>query len=164
VAALCAIAVWRGLSFLPLFMGITALATAACDTTGSEIGQLFGRRAFLATTFKRVEPGTEGALSIEGTLAGLVAALIVAVIGTNAVVHHFERGFMGSVHVDRSHTILTITLCAFLGSYCESLAGNWNRRHGSRVPNGVLNFFNTALGAIFFFAAAQLVPMYGFVF
>jgi uncharacterized protein (TIGR00297 family) len=164
VAALCAIAVWRGLAFLPLFMGITALATAACDTTGSEIGQLFGRRAFLATTFKRVEPGTEGALSIEGTLAGVVAALIVAIIGVTAVSHHFEPGFIGTLIVDKSHAVVTITICAFLGAYAESLAGNWNRRHGSRVPNGVLNFFNTAVGAILFFVATHFVPMYGFLF
>ncbi|HEX3067955.1 MAG TPA: DUF92 domain-containing protein, partial [Thermoanaerobaculia bacterium] len=68
VAAICAIACWRGLGLVPLFMGIAALATAAADTTASEIGQLFGRRAFLPLTLRRVEPGTEGAISIEGTL------------------------------------------------------------------------------------------------
>ena len=164
VAALCALAVWRGLSILPLLMGITALATAACDTTGSEIGQLFGRRAFLATTFRRVEPGTEGALSIEGTVAGIIAAVIVAITGVAATTHHFNPGFMGSIVIDRSRTIIVITACAFLGSYAESLAGVWNRRHGSEVPNGVLNFFNTVMGALLFYVAAMFIPMYGFVF
>jgi len=145
-------------------MGITALATAACDTTGSEIGQLFGRRAFLATTFTRVEPGTEGALSIEGTLAGIVAAALVALAGVAATAHHFNPGFIGSVVIDRSRTIVVMSICAFLGSYAESLAGVWNRRHGSEVPNGVLNFFNTVMGALLFYVAAQFIPMYGFVF
>lgn len=164
VAALCAIAVWRGLSILPLLMGISALATAACDTTGSEIGQLFGRRAFLATTFRRVEPGTEGALSIEGTLAGIIAAAIVAITGVAATTHHYSHGFLGHVVIDRSRTVVVITLCAFLGSYAESLAGVWNRRHGSAVPNGVLNFFNTVMGALLFYVAAHFIPMYGFEF
>jgi len=162
VAALCAIAVWRGLSILPLLMGITALATAACDTTGSEIGQLFGRRAFLATTLRRVEPGTEGALSIEGTLAGIFAAAAVAITGVAATIHHYRSGFIGSVVIARSRTVAVITLCAFLGSYAESLAGNWNRKHGSEIPNGVLNFFNTVMGALLFYIASRLIPMYGF--
>jgi len=162
VAALCALALWRGLPILPLLMGITALATAACDTTGSEIGQLFGRRAFLATTFRRVEPGTEGALSIEGTLAGIAAAAIVAMTGVAATMHHFQPGFMGSVVIARSRTVAVITACAFLGSYAESLAGNWNRKHGSEIPNGVLNFFNTVMGALLFYVASRLIPMYGF--
>src|SRR5207237_5757499 len=50
-----------------------ALATATADTTASEIGQLIGRRTFLPLTLKRVPVGTEGAISIEGTLAGLAA-------------------------------------------------------------------------------------------
>ncbi|HJW92823.1 MAG TPA: DUF92 domain-containing protein, partial [Thermoanaerobaculia bacterium] len=164
VAALCAIAVWRGFLLLPLMMGIASLATAACDTTGSEIGQLFGRRAFLATTFKRVEPGTEGALSIEGTLAGIVAAAIVAITGVAATVHHFRPGFIGGVVINRSRTIIVITICAFLGSYAESLAGNWNRKHGGEIPNGVLNFFNTVMGALLLWVASQFIPMYGFLF
>jgi uncharacterized protein (TIGR00297 family) len=162
VAALCAIAVWRGHEILPVLMGVAALATAACDTTGSEIGQLFGRRAFLATTFKRVEPGTEGALSIEGTLAGIVAAAVVAIIGVAATVHHYHPGFMGSVVIARSRTVAVITACAFLGSYAESLAGNWNRKHGGEIPNGVLNFFNTVMGALLFYAASRFIPTYGF--
>jgi len=57
-----------------------------------------------------------------------------------------------------------LTVCAFLGSYAESLAGNWNRKHGSEIPNGVLNFFNTVIGALLFYVASRLIPMYGFEF
>src|SRR5581483_8680060 len=101
VAALCAIAMWRGVDvLLPLMMGIASLATAACDTTGSEIGQLFGRRAFLATTLRRVEPGTEGALSVEGTLAGIIAAALVALTGVSAITHHLAPGFLGGLVIN----------------------------------------------------------------
>src|SRR5205085_744269 len=37
-----------------------AFATAAADTSSSEIGQLLGRRTFLLTTFRPVPRGTEG--------------------------------------------------------------------------------------------------------
>ncbi len=48
-----------------------AFATAASDTVASEIGQAFGRTTYLVTTGKRVPAGTDGAVSLEGTLAGL---------------------------------------------------------------------------------------------
>jgi uncharacterized protein (TIGR00297 family) len=164
VAAICAVACWRGLGFVPLFMGIAALATAAADTTASEIGQLFGKRAFLPLTFRRVDRGTEGAISIEGTLAGIMAGCLVAIAGTAVTAHHFRPGFMGSVAIYRSHVIIVLTACAFLGSYLESILGSWNRRHGSPIANGTLNFANTMLGAFLFWVAWHWVPMFGFSF
>jgi uncharacterized protein (TIGR00297 family) len=164
VAAICAVAAWRQSSLLPLFMGIASLATAAADTTASEIGQLFGRHTFLPLTFRRVERGTEGAISIEGTLAGALAALIVAIAGTTATISRLAPGFAGYVVIDKSHTIVTLTVCAIVGSWLESVAGSWNRKQEQPMPSGVLNFFNTAMGAILFVIAAQFVPMFGFMF
>ena len=51
-----------------------SVATAAADTCSSEIGKAYGRRTFLITTFRPVPPGTEGAVSLEGTLGGLLGA------------------------------------------------------------------------------------------
>jgi uncharacterized protein (TIGR00297 family) len=157
VAAICAIAVSRlarsesALELVPLLMGVTSLATAAADTTASEIGQLAGRRAFLPLTLKRVPVGTEGAISVEGTLAGAIAGLVVAVISVAGV----RRMTLHVLHF--WPLVLMIAACAFLGSYLESIAGSWNRKQGSVVPNGVLNFFNTAAGALlFYYAAATL--------
>ncbi len=147
VAAICAIAVSRAVraeipfGVIPLFMGIASLATAAADTAASEIGQLIGRRAFLPLSMRRVEPGTEGAISIEGTLVGIIAGAIVAMVGTTAAQIVFPVAY-------RTRVMVVVTVCAFLGSYFESIAGSWNRKAGSPVPNGVLNFFNTAVGAL----------------
>ena len=107
-----------------------ALATATADTTASEVGQLIGRRTFLPLTLRRVPVGTEGAISIEGTLAGIVAGFVVALIATQ------DARLVG-----------LMTFSAFAGSYVESLAGSWNRNRAEPVPNGALNFFNTAVGA-----------------
>jgi uncharacterized protein (TIGR00297 family) len=161
VAAICAIAVSRlgrsvhdsivEIELLPMFMGIAALATAAADTTASEIGQLIGRRAFLPLTLKRVPVGTEGAISIEGTLMGLVGGFLVALAGTWSVGRMF-----GDVIELPSGMVWILTLCAFAGSYLESVAGSWNRKRIQPVPNGVLNFFNTAAGALLLYFAWQI--------
>jgi uncharacterized membrane protein len=45
---------------------------------------------------------------------------------------------------------------AFLGSYLESLLGSWNRTRIDPIPNGVLNFFNTAAGALLMYGAWQI--------
>jgi len=164
VPALCAVACWRGLGFVPLFMGIAALATAAADTTASEIGQLFGKRAFLPLSFRGVERGTEGAISIEGTIAGLAAGCLVAIAGTAMATHHFQAGFIGSIAIYKSRVIIVLTLCAFLGSYLESILGSRNRRHGSPIANGTLNFANTMFGAFLFWVAWHWVPMFAFHF
>lgn len=158
VATICAIAVSRlarttqgatEIELLPMYMGIAALATAAADTTASEIGQLIGRRAFLPLTLKRVPVGTEGAISIEGTLAGAIAGCLVAI----AAVFSLDRMFTGVYDLFAWPLIGLLTLCAFLGSYLESIAGSWNRKSISPIPNGVLNFCNTATGALLIFIA-----------
>ena len=158
VAALCAIAVSRlarsehgaeEYELVAMFMAIAALATAAADTTASEIGQLLGKRAFLPLTLRRVPVGTEGAISIEGTLAGALAGLAVSVAGCVSV----DRMFMGVTF--STPIVLAIAIAALGGSYIESIAGSWNRRQTRPVPNGVLNFFNTATGALLFLAIEQ---------
>jgi len=160
VAALCAVACWRGLGLVPLFMGIAALATAAADTTGSEIGQLFGRRAFMPLTFKRVERGTEGAISIEGTVAGVLAGFVVAAVGVAVAAHHLAPGFIGSVVIAKTRVIAVTTACAFLGSYFESIVGSFR----PNIANGAMNLINTAAGAVLFWIAWHFVPMFGYHF
>lgn len=162
VAAICAIAVSRlsridnapleGMT-LAYLMGIASLATAAADTCASEIGQLIGRRAFLPLTLQRVPVGTEGAISIEGTLAGMVGGAIVAVAGVLAFDYGVPRPFGPAAGVP---AMALVAGCAFAGSYIESLAGSWNRKRIDPVPNGVLNFFNTAAGALLMYGAWQI--------
>lgn len=161
VAAICAIAMSRvtrvaardeELPFVVLFMGIAALATAAADTTASEIGQLIGRRAFLPLTLRRVPVGTEGAISLEGTLAGLLGGFLVAFLGAWAAHYAYEVRLTAAL-------LGALTLCAFLGSYLESIAGSWNRKRQRPVPNGALNFFNTAVGAVLFWYLVRIWPV-----
>lgn len=130
---------------------VAALATAAADTTASEMGQLIGRRTFLPLTFRPVPAGTEGAISLEGTIAGICAGALVAAVGVSGIAAMLaarssiatERGYGGSV----IELTIWVTVAAAIGSYIESIVGSWNRKRPKAVPNGVLNFFNTMVGA-----------------
>ena len=66
-------------------MALAALAEAAADTVSSEIGQVLGGRPRMITTLRAVDPGADGAISAVGTLAGVVAAAIVAGAGSWAM-------------------------------------------------------------------------------
>lgn len=116
---------------------IASLATATGDTIASEIGPLIGRRAFLPLTFRPVTPGTEGAISIEGTAVGAIAALGISILGVWLV--------RGSVRWD---AVAVSTAAAVIASYIESIIGSWNRKRELRVPETAVNFFNTLTGAL----------------
>ena len=121
----------------PLLFGIAfaaAFATAAADTAGSEIGQLLGRRTFLLTTFRPVPRGTEGAVSIEGTLAGILASLILAVLGKAVGLY----GWSG---------VPLVVIAAFVGTIFESIVGAALEKR-RLLDNEALNFLNTLVGAL----------------
>ena len=70
---------------LTFSIGLAALSEAAADTASSEVGQVFGGRPRMITTLRKVEQGRDGAISVAGTLAGIVAAALVAGAGTYAL-------------------------------------------------------------------------------
>jgi uncharacterized protein (TIGR00297 family) len=111
-----------------------AFATAAADTAGSEIGQLYGRRAYLPTTFRPVPPGTGGAVSVEGTAAGIAASLVIAVLGAAVGLYPW----LG---------VAVIVLAAFAGTTLESILGATVERRGL-LDNEAMNFLNTLVGAL----------------
>lgn len=110
-----------------------ALAAGSSDTVASEIGKAFGRRTFLIIGFRPVPAGTSGALSLEGTAAGIVAAAVLAFIAVYTGV--VPRPFL-----------LVIIVAATAGSLIESALGA--TLEGARVLNNdILNFINTASAA-----------------
>lgn len=118
-----------------MIIGFTAAyATAAADTASSEIGQLLGKTPILLTSFRIVEPGTEGAVSLEGTSAGILAG---ALLGAMAWVFWPEIGWVAFV---------AVTLASFLGNLIESILGATLEQLPG-VTNEIINFLNTAIGA-----------------
>lgn len=64
-----------------LILGFVAsFAAKLGDTWGSEIGKRWGGRTLLITTLQPVPAGTEGAISLTGTVAGMVAIAIYTVL------------------------------------------------------------------------------------
>lgn len=138
---------------------VAAFATAAADTTGSEVGQWLGRRAFLPLTLRPVPRGTEGAVSIEGTLAGVASALVVSSAGmgllafkgaafdTLSVSEGWSRVQAGAATGAFWQGVGIIAASAIFAAYIESIAGSFNRNRDEPVPNGILNFMNTVAGA-----------------
>jgi uncharacterized protein (TIGR00297 family) len=82
VGALSAAADLAGVSSHPDLLAVwfvTAIAAGASDTVASEIGSAFGGTPRSFPSWKRVAPGTPGAVSLTGTLAGAGAAGVIAV-------------------------------------------------------------------------------------
>jgi uncharacterized protein (TIGR00297 family) len=145
VAAFCALCAGLGPQGGALRLAAAAaLATALMDTVGTEVGQAFVSPTVLLPDFRGVPPGTDGAVSVAGTLAGLAAAALLAAAGVVAWVLT-----PGGAAV--------VVIAALCGTVLESLLG----RAGApwRVSNGhVLNFVNTLAGAA---VAASLAALLG---
>src|SRR5262249_48103734 len=143
MGAVCAyVAATTPYGSLAMLALVAAFATAACDTVSSEIGQAFGRTTYLVTNFKRVPAGTEGAVSLEGTLAGIAAAAVLAVVALA----------LGLVTAAGS---LLVVAAALFGSTLESYMGAvWERSR--KIDNEAINFANTLAGALFAVAMPAL--------
>jgi len=112
---------------------IAALAEAAADTASSEIGQASGGPVRLVTTWSTVPSGTDGGISVEGTMAGVAAAAIVVAIG-------------GIHHALWPHGAATlISACA--GLFFDSLLGATVERRGW-IGNDIVNFSSTLFAAL----------------
>lgn len=133
---------WRArLAPLPIFaLGLAALAEAAADTVSSELGQVLGGTPRMITTLRRVEPGTDGGMTVAGTLAGILAAGLVAFAGFLAF------------HLEPSAFWVSWAGGVF-GLIFDSLLGATAERAGWLNNDGV-NFLSTASAVVCALAVA----------
>ncbi|MFB6152498.1 MAG: TIGR00297 family protein [Haloarculaceae archaeon] len=116
--------------FLFAFAG--SIAAAMSDTLSSEIGGVFdGPR--LITTFERVEPGTDGAVTWQGELAGLLGAGLIAGIGYGM----FDISAVGA-GVILAAGVVGMTVDSLLGATAE----------GWLLENEGVNFAATVAAAV----------------
>jgi uncharacterized protein (TIGR00297 family) len=111
-----------------------ALSEAAADTVSSELGQAFSERARLITTWSLVPPGTDGAISAFGTLAGVVAAVTVSSVCVLS--EALPRQWLA---ISAAAAVLGMIVDSFLGAWLE-------RRH--LVNNDSVNFLSTVVAAL----------------
>jgi uncharacterized protein (TIGR00297 family) len=129
---------------------VASLSTKLSDTTASEIGKAYGKTTFLITNFQPVDPGTEGAVSLEGTIAGIGGSIVLALVGIAVG----EIGFT----VD----LLWVVLAAFIATNIESLIGATLQAKWEWLTNEVVNGINTAIGAIVAVSLAAIYQSLGF--
>jgi uncharacterized protein (TIGR00297 family) len=112
---------------------VGALAEAAADTVSGECGQAATDQVYLITTFQRVPVGTDGGISLIGTLAGIAAAVLV--------------GFVAAVtKLIPLHWVAAIAGAAILGGCIDSILGATLQRRGW-MNNNAVNLASTITAA-----------------
>lgn len=132
---------------------IVAIAIASSDTFASEIGVL-SRRAYLITTLRRVDAGTNGGISWLGQFFALVGSVIISVVAF----------FVLSI------SFYWMCLCiffGFIGCQIDSLLGATFQgmgRAGTSLPsnaflsNSDVNLISISVGALMAFVFTWVVP------
>ncbi|MGZ7101404.1 MAG: DUF92 domain-containing protein [Candidatus Angelobacter sp.] len=114
-------------------LALAALAEAAADTSSSEIGMAFPGKTLLVTNFKPVPAGTDGGISLFGTIAALVGAASVAVAAVATGLAPVRQ-------------IAIIIMAGFFGTLVDSLLGAVLERRGW-LDNNLVNLLSTAAAA-----------------
>ena len=119
-----------------LTIGFAAsFAAKLADTFGSEIGKRFGRTTVLITTLRPVPPGTEGAISLEGTLASAVGSIVMTLV---------MLALQLLVSWPVAGLVMVVGLVATLG---ESLLGALVQDRVSWLSNEMVNALQTLFAA-----------------
>ncbi len=111
-------------------LALAALAEAAGDTSSSEIGMAFPGKTVMIATFKSVPAGTDGGMSLFGTIAALLGSAGVAVAALATGLVPFSQ-------------LAIVILAGFFGTLIDSLLGAVLERRGW-LDNDLVNLLSTA--------------------
>ncbi len=115
-------------------MCLAALVEATADTVSSESGQAFGGRPQMLLTGRHVEPGTDGAVTLVGSLAGIASGAIVAAVG------------MWSLGLTSPQAAIAL-FAGICGLFFDSFLGATAERRGW-IGNYLVNFTSTLFAAL----------------
>ncbi len=115
-------------------MLVAALAEATADTVSSELGEVLGGEPFLITTRKPVAAGTDGAVSLVGTLTGATGAAVIVLVAA------FPLGLT-------LPAALAAGAGALGGLFFDSLLGA-TLEHRGWLNNDAVNFLSTLAAAL----------------
>jgi len=118
-----------------LLASSAALAEAAADTTSSEVGQALSELAYLISDFRPVPLGTDGGISVAGTLAGIAAGATVAAV-------------CAATRMIAWRCWLPVAAAGALGMLVDSFLGATLERR-RWLNNDAVNLLSTAVAALF---------------
>ena len=110
-----------------------SLASATSDTLSSELGMLYGKNFYDCLSFRKEAKGLDGVISLEGTLMGMLGAVVIAAL------------FALGKGIDLRFPI--IVFAATVGNYSDSLFGATFERQGL-LKNDAVNFLSTVIAAV----------------
>jgi uncharacterized protein (TIGR00297 family) len=113
---------------------IGSIATATADTMASEVGVVTTPR--LITNFKRVPPGTDGGISVVGTIAGILGAGLIGL-----------AAYMLGVYPDLTKTLAIALVAGSVGCFVDSVLGAVLEIKGY-LNNEHVNLLATLVGAL----------------
>ena len=120
-----------------LLIGFAASFSAKlADTCGSEIGKRWGRHTVLVTSLRPVPPGTEGAISLEGSLASLVGSALMALVCLQLGV------------LQGAGPWVLVTLVGLVATLIESLIGATLQGRIGWLSNELVNGVQTLIAAL----------------
>ena len=133
-----ALLIAAGLEPKPWLLAAFAASFAAklADTFGSEIGKRWGRTTVLITSLRRVPAGTEGAVSLEGTLASAAGSLLMMLV------------MAGLSIVTSPSAMLVVAFVGLIATLLESLLGALAQERVTWLTNEIVNGLQTAWAAV----------------
>jgi uncharacterized protein (TIGR00297 family) len=126
----------------PRMMLAAALITAGSDSVASEIGKAWGRTTRVIWTGRRVPPGTDGAVSMTGTMAGMLSSFALS-------------GAAAALALLNARAVASVALASVVASLLEGILAVTLERRGWLDNDGV-NFVATGLGAALAVVACAL--------
>ncbi len=136
--------------FILFFIAFVAAVTA--DTWASEIGPMLNKRCFSLSTMRAAPAGTNGGISLFGSLAALSGATIISALSYYV--------FFGSWHW---YIIAILSASAFLACFADSLLGafvedkllrlNYFKKRKaleSIIPNDLVNMLGSVTAFVFY--------------
>lgn len=113
---------------------IGSIATATADTMASEVGVVTTPR--LISNFKKVPPGTDGGISVVGTIAGILGAGLIGL-----------AAYMLGVYPDLTRTMVIAVVAGTFGCFVDSILGAVLEIKGY-LNNEHVNLLATLAGAL----------------
>jgi uncharacterized protein (TIGR00297 family) len=126
--------------FASSLLYITSLSAATSDTVASEFG-LSSEKAYLITNLKRVNPGTNGGISLYGEAWAFAGAGIVSVFAF--IIFYFA----GIWKLDNYYFIIIATVIGFIGCQIDSVLGAVFENR-NLLTKGQVNFLQISISTI----------------